>query len=224
VFLAISISTVRGIVENDRMSLALLRPSPAYLLLAPGNNFSKMRCTVILFHVCVHNSARRFVPLILLLGATPMAVWAQSKVPGYAIRSSGHYRQGGVGNARGRSGSANVTARALLGKDNNTTVELATGTLDSGPIPPGKFSKVQFKPLIPSGDALFAHNFNGLSTASGYYSFSWPSLHRGEQIQLQSGITGIDSNRTDVVTVYETVKMRPDLAVQNLTFPETAIV
>ena len=172
----------------------------------------------------VQNSAKRSIPIILLLAAVPIALWAQGQIPGYAVRSSIHYRQSGVGNAHGRSGSANVTARALLGKDHSTTVELTTGTLDSNAAPPGGFTKVQLKPLLPSGEALFAHNFNGLSTSSGYYSFVWPSLHRGEQIQLQSNIRGIDAGRTDLVTVTETVKMRPDLAVQNMTFLETAIV
>ena len=179
---------------------------------------------MIVLHRCVPRSAKRFLPMILMLAAAPVATWAQGRVPGYAVRSSIHYRQSGVGNAHGRSGSANLTARALLGKDNNTTVELTTGTLDSNATPPGRIARVQMKPLMPNGQALFAHNFTGLSTSSGYYSFSWPSLHRGEQIQLQSGITGIDGTRTDVVTLTETVKMRPDLAVQNLTFLETAIV
>jgi hypothetical protein len=179
---------------------------------------------VILLHGVAHDPAKRFVPLILLLGATPLALFAQDKVPGYAIQSSIHYRESGVGNAHGRSGSVKVTARALLGKDNTTTVELTTGTLDSNVTPPGSFAKVQFKPLDPSGDAMFTRNFNHLWTDTGYYSFVWPSLYRGEQIQLQSLLKGIDGNGMDVVTLFETVKLRPDLAVQNLTFPETAIV
>ena len=171
----------------------------------------------------VRNFAKRFLPMILLVAAAPIVVWAQGQAPGYAVRSSIHYRESGVGNAHGRSGSANVTARALLGKDDNTSIELTTGTLDSNTTPPGSFTRVQLKPLLSSGAALYAQNFNGLSTSSGYYSFVWPSLHRGEQIQLQSNIRGIDS-RADVVTLTETVKMRPDLAVKNLTFLETAIV
>jgi hypothetical protein len=108
--------------------------------------------------------AKRFVPVLLLSAAAPLSIWAQGQVPGYAVRSSIHYRQSGVGNAHGRSGSANVTARALLGKDHNTTIELTTGTLDSNATPPGSFTKVQMKPLTPSGAALFAYNVNGVST------------------------------------------------------------
>src|SRR5216117_3448713 len=45
-----------------------------------------------------------------------------NSIPGNAINSSKHYRESGVGNATGRAGAANMTARALLGKDGNTTV------------------------------------------------------------------------------------------------------
>jgi hypothetical protein len=113
---------------------------------------------------------------------------------------------------------------SLLGKDGNSTIELTTGALDFSATPPGSFAKVQFKPLTPAGDALFAQNFTPLSTTTGYYSFISPSLHRMEQIQLQGNITGIDTNRTDVVTLVETVKLRPDLAVQKLTFPASAFI
>jgi CARDB len=165
---------------------------------------------------------KRLGVLISLLVASSPAAWSQNNIPGNAVSSSKHYRESGVGNATGRAGSANMTARALLGKDGNATVEVTTGTLDSSQTPPGNFGKVQFKPLDANGNALFAQNFTPLSTAGGYYSFTWPSLSRGEQVQLQGNITGIDRNRTDVVTVVETTKLRPDLAVQNLTFPSAA--
>src|SRR5437899_11414370 len=58
----------------------------------------------------------------------------------------------GIPNATGRDGSAAVTARALLGKD-NTTIELTTGKLDSSTTPPGSFDYVQSRLLAPSGRA-----------------------------------------------------------------------
>jgi hypothetical protein len=116
-----------------------------------------------------------------------------------------------------------MTARALLGEDGNTTIEVTTGLLDSGATPPGSFGKVQFKPLDPDGNVILAQNFTPLSTATGYYSFSWPSLYRHQQAQIQGNITGID-NRTDVVTVVDTVKLRPDLAVHKLFLPDSPIV
>src|SRR5579859_7588745 len=108
---------------------------------------------------------------------------ALSQVPGNAVSSSKHYRESGVGNATGRAGAASMTARALLGKDGNATVEVTTGAFDSNTTPPGNLAKVQFKPLTQAGNALFAQNFT--PTGGGYYEFTWPSLYRAEQIQLQ---------------------------------------
>jgi hypothetical protein len=117
-----------------------------------------------------------------------------------------------------------MTARALVSSDGNGTVELTTGSFESPATPPGSFAKVQFKPLTSAGNAQFAQNFTNLSTATGYYSFSSPALYRGERIQLQGNITGIDRNRTDVVTVVETVKNRPDVAVTKVTaIPSPAV-
>jgi hypothetical protein len=158
--------------------------------------------------------------LLPVLGALPAI---SQTIPGYAIPNSKHYRESGVGNATGRSGSANLTARALLGEDGNTMIELTTGVLDSNTPPPGSFAKIQFKPLSPDGDPLFAQNFNGLATSTGYYTFNSPSLFRNQQIQLQGNIRGID-NRTDVASVIETVKLRPDLAVASLGLPDSTIV
>jgi hypothetical protein len=138
------------------------------------------------------------------------------RVPHYAIKNSHHYRESGVGNATGRSGSATMTARALMGKDGNTTIELTTGTLDSSVTPRGSVAGVQFKPLNPAGTPIISKTFGPLSTPAGYYSFTWPSLYRSQQVQLQGLIRGIDANRTNVVTVVETVKMRPDLYVDLL--------
>lgn len=158
--------------------------------------------------------------LLPFLGALPAP---SQSVPGYAIANSKHYRESGVGNASGRTGSAQLTARALLGKDGDTSIELTTGALDSSATPPGSLSKVQFKPLDPNGDALFAQNFTPLSTPTGYYAFSSSILSRHQQTQLQANIEGID-HRTDVVTLIETVKFRPDIAVQPLHLPDSVIV
>jgi len=161
--------------------------------------------------------------LALLVLATSLSSWAQIRVPANAVPSSKHYRESGVGNATGRSGSAHMTARALLSKDGGATVEVTTGTLDSTSTPPGSFRKVQVKALSAAGDPLSVQNLFP-PTASGYYSFGSSSLHRAQQIQLQANVAGIDANRTDVVTVVETVKVRPDLAVDNLSFASSAFV
>jgi hypothetical protein len=155
------------------------------------------------------------------------SAWSQT-LPANAVNSSKQYRQSGVGNATGRAGAASMAARALLGKDGNTTVELTTNpaaltNFDAPGTPPGAFSKVQFKPLTQLGNALYAQNFTA-NTTTGYYKFVTPSAYRAEQVQVQANITGIDRNRTDVVTLVETVKRRPDLVVQNLMFKSSAPV
>src|SRR6476646_4391922 len=100
--------------------------------------------------------------LLPVLGALPAV---SQSVPGYVIANAKHYRESGVGNATGRTGSAHIIARALLGEDGNTTVEVTTGALDSNVTPPGSFGKVQFKPLDPNGNVLLSQNFTPLSTA-----------------------------------------------------------
>jgi hypothetical protein len=166
---------------------------------------------------------KRTTLIMVLIAALSPAARSLTNVPANAVSSSKHYRNSGVGNATGRAGSATMTARALLGKDGTTTVEVTTGALDSPATPPGSFSKVQYKPLNSTGNALFAQNFDPPSNAGGYYSFVSPSLHRAEQIQLQGNIAGID-NRNDVVTLVETVKLRPDLGAQGLMIPDSALV
>jgi hypothetical protein len=158
----------------------------------------------------------------LLILATSLSSWSQIHLPANAVSSSKHYRESGVGNATGRSGSAHMTARALLSKDCSVTVEVTTGTLDSTSTPPGSFRKLQFKALNAAGNPILVQNLFP-STASGDYTFALPSLHRAQQIQLQANIDGIDRNRTDVVTLVETVKVRPDLAVPSLSFPPSAV-
>ncbi|HEY4660939.1 MAG TPA: hypothetical protein VIG91_05505 [Terriglobales bacterium] len=159
--------------------------------------------------------------LAVLVLATSLSGWSLT-VPANAVKSSKHYRESGVGNGTGRSGSAHMTARALLDKDGQAVVEVTTGALDSTSTPPGSFRKLQFKALSSAGDPISVQNMFP-PTASGYYRFASSSLHRAQQLQLQGNIIGIDGNRTDVVTLVETVKVRPDLAVASLSFPSSAV-
>ena len=138
------------------------------------------------------------------------------------IPNSKKYRVSGLQPATGRSGSSSLTVRALLGKDGKTNVEATTGELDSTATPPGNINKVQLKPLNQDGEAMYARNFNGL-TGGGYFRTT-VDLARGKQVQVQTNIGGIDPKRTDVVTIVETVKLRPDLAASNLTLPDKAVV
>lgn len=134
--------------------------------------------------------------------------------------NSQRYRDAGLQPATGRSGSASITARALLGKDNSTDLEVTTGALDTAAAPPGKIDKVQLK---LTADQVYTQNFNNLS-AGGKFELRMPGLARHEAFQVQTNVSGIDGRRTDVVTVTEIVKLRPDLAASDIQMPQRARV
>ncbi|HEX8146935.1 MAG TPA: hypothetical protein VF591_07130 [Pyrinomonadaceae bacterium] len=131
------------------------------------------------------------------------------------------YRESGLKPATGRSGSATLTARALLGKGGETTVEVTTGALDGGGARPGSINKARLKPLDENGEALYARNYTGLS--GRYFKTTVNDLRRGQQVHVQANVEGIDAARTDVVTVVETVKLRPDLSPTDLSAPARGV-
>ena len=136
------------------------------------------------------------------------------------VPNARRYKESGLKPPTGRSGSASVTGRALLGKDGTTTVELTTGQLDTDDTKPGSINKSQIKPLDENGEALYARNY---TNSGGYFSTTVNDLHRGQQVQMQATINGIDAYRTNVVTVVETVKLRPDLSPTNLSVPARGV-
>lgn len=136
--------------------------------------------------------------------------------------NSQKYRDAGAHPATGRSGSAQVQSRALLGKDGSTLVEVTTGVLDGAP-GPGTFTKVQTKLFGPDGKLQQTQNDNHPTTGS-YWSQTFPGLIRNENVQLDTHVKGVDGNRTDVVTIVDAVKLGPDLAVRSFTGPPQAYV
>lgn len=168
--------------------------------------------------------------LAAALLALPLAGPARAQTGGNAafskprlVSNARKYRDAGQPAATGRSGSASLTGRALLGKDGQTSVELTTGALDSATPAPGRIIKAQLKPFSSTGEAAYARNFLGLA-GGGTFATSVNDLRRGQQVQAQANVTGIDPNRTDVVTVVETVKLRPDLSAASLSAPRSAVV
>lgn len=128
------------------------------------------------------------------------------------------YSDNGAKPATGRSGSASIEARALIGADGNTKIEVSTGQLDT-PTAPGNISKVQLKAINGAGEVIRTQNFNVLS-GGGYWTHSTNQLGHNAPIQVQTNVRGIDPKRTDVVTVTARVKKRPDMAVSSVTNPE----
>jgi hypothetical protein len=142
-----------------------------------------------------------------------------------AVANGKRYRDAGLKPATGRSGSATLLTRALFNKNGSTDLEVTTGgSLDGAPTAPGNLNKVQVKAFSAASTApIFTKNYNGLS-AGGRAAYSYGSIGRGARFQVQANIGGIDGKRTDVVTVTETAKARPDIAVSDVTAPGQAFV
>lgn len=136
-------------------------------------------------------------------------------IPGVAVAApvfqpnSNHYADRNPSAVTGRSGSASLASRALLGKDGKTTVDVTTGTIGAATAP-GQISKLQFKGLRSDGTAAFTLNYSGMTTAIQSYTLN--GLTRGQPLQVQGNVRGIDGKRTDVVTISDTTRLRPDLA------------
>lgn len=134
------------------------------------------------------------------------------------IPNSQRYAHNGAKPGTGRSGSASLAARALLGKDGKTDLEITTGQLDTTATAPGNISKTQVKFLTFTGEAANTLNSNNLS-GGGYVKYTYPGLPRGQRIQVQGNVRGIDPKRTDVVTVGTAIALRPDIAVTGVSNP-----
>src|SRR5437868_134985 len=161
-----------------------------------------------------------FAAAVLVMAAAAAAQSGDSRPK--LVPNSQHYRMSGAEAATGRSGSAVLAARILMNKDHSVDVETTTGALDSSATPPGNIAKLQYKALDKNGRAILTTNWNGLN-AGGYFHQTLAGLSRNQQAQLQANITGIDGNRTDVVTVIASAKRRPDLAVSGI-HPATGLM
>ncbi|HEX2201928.1 MAG TPA: hypothetical protein VHG91_01455 [Longimicrobium sp.] len=122
------------------------------------------------------------------------------------------YRDTGKRAARGRAGSAQITALALLGKDGVTELGVTAASADTSRPGTPQIRKVQLKALDHDSAQVGTRNFNGLPGAA-FFGTTLGGLARGSRLEVQANVEGIDANRTDVVTATETVKLRPDLAV-----------
>jgi hypothetical protein len=156
-----------------------------------------------------------------------LAWWAILALPITAMADKPVLRAGGeryrvsAPPSTSRSGSATLTARALLGRDGQTTVEVSTATLDTATLAPGNISKLQLKLLDGQGRSRGAENYTGLHSG-GHLQLSLAGLGRGQPVQLQANIEGVDATRAEVVTVHTAVRLRPDLAVERLSAPASA--
>ena len=130
------------------------------------------------------------------------------------------YRDKGLKHARGRAGieatAATLEARALLGIDANTTLDISTGAIDA-PDVSRVLSKVQLKQYAPNGTQQTTTNYKDINTP--VYQLTLAGRVRGSKLQVQGSIVGVDGKRSDVVTVTETVKLRPDVSLDRIIAP-----
>lgn len=155
-----------------------------------------------------------------------LAWWMLLVAPGAALAArpvlhpgTQRYRESAPAST-GRSGSATLVGRALLSREGSTTVEVSTATLDSATLAPGNISKLQIKLLDSQGRVRGVDNHVKLSSG-GRLQRVLTGLGRGQPLQLQANIEGIDGARTGVVTLGMQVQLLPDLAVEQLSAPES---
>jgi hypothetical protein len=113
--------------------------------------------------------------------------------------------------ARGRTGSAAIEARALIGRDMVTELDLRATPADSGRLAQPSLQKVRVNAVTGGGQALFEVNHTGLSGPT--LTRTYTGLAQGHTLNVQANVTGIDANRTDVVNASVPVLLRPDLGV-----------
>jgi len=147
-------------------------------------------------------------------GAPDLAIAATSRPK--LVRNAVKYRDAGVRPSTGRSGTATLAARAMVGKDGVTELELTTGVFDPVPMATLPLTRALVKQFDAAGRMLRTYSHNGLGGGSA--SFRYPGLPRGARLEVQGNVT--EGRRTDVVTVTTSVYRRPDLQVR-LEAPET---
>lgn len=150
-------------------------------------------------------------PIVEVKGSGP-----QLGVKGGGVSNKIKYRSTGKKYGSGRSGSATLEFRALLGADGRTVLEATTGSLD-GTAPVGNIDKVQLR-LPKSKGGPSTQNFNNLM-AGGYWTYTLPAPAPTGAIDIQAHIGGIDKKKTDVVSATTTVLRRPDVAVNAVHAP-----
>lgn len=129
------------------------------------------------------------------------------------------YRDKGKKNARGFAGAASLEVRALLGMDGRTTLDVATGTIDN-PDASRLLNKIQLKQYAPNGTLQTTANYKDLSSST--YQTTLVGRVRGSKLGVQGTVTDVAGKVSNVVSVTETVKLRPDISVDRIIAPARA--
>jgi hypothetical protein len=143
-------------------------------------------------------------PLPLALCATLVATAAFAET--HYVPNHIKYRDTGHQAATGRSGGASIQALALIDKSGLAEIEIAADA-------PGTLQHVQIK------TDQHTSNYHANSPA---LTATLPNAGRGTEVQIQANVAGTDGPRTGVVTVTDTVALRPDLVPGGINAPATA--
>jgi hypothetical protein len=128
-----------------------------------------------------------------------------------ASHSAGHlkrgkYRDTSLPHATGRSGSATLSASAIVGSDGVTRLRVTSGSVHHPGRALGELAKVQVKVWGPDGEKILTDNFQR-PTSGPTVDLRFPGIPAGSRFQVQANVRGIDGRRTDVVTVTETGRL-----------------
>lgn len=144
-----------------------------------------------------------------------------------ASRGAGHlrtgkYRDTGQPHATGRSGSATLSASAVIGADGITRLTVTSGSIYHPGQARGELAKVQVKVWTADGIKILTDNFQR-PTSGASHTFLFPGIPPESRFQVQANVRGIDGRRTDVVTVTATGKLGPALST-SIHLPDQVIV
>lgn len=129
------------------------------------------------------------------------------------------YRDTGIRPATGRAGAAAIEARALLGRDGVTTIDVTTGSFDAPGSGTGTLRSVVLKGGTPSGSHSWTRSYPTLNAPSAQVEVS--DLLRRASFTLQATVAGASGSRTGVVNATGVVARRPDVVVSKIADPGT---
>ena len=121
-----------------------------------------------------------------------------------------------------KAGNAHVTTRALTDAQHVTTIEATTGDFDNVAAAPGKIEELHIDvaracPRCRDPKSVFAKALQ----PRGYASTTMTGLVRGQSLNITAKVSGIDRG-TDVVSMSDDVRDRPDLVVGAIDVPASA--
>lgn len=154
-----------------------------------------------------------------MIASVVVLAWSENALAGPArVPNRQPYRVTATATATGRTGSATMSARALIDRSHRGSLEIVTGDFQSPAA--GTLTKFQLKSFDGNGDLLYATNYSGVNAPSVMVPVD--GLERGQALDVQANIRNVDNNRTDVVSVTTVGRLRPDLEVGRVNAPAVA--